>query len=518
MGLLAASPATYGVFLVLTACALFIRYLAADPLRKFNGPPLAALVPWLFTYPAMKAEWHTTNLKWHRRYGSAVRIAPNFLSFDTYEAFCDIYSAKANFRKAPEYMVLSPSRRGNAVSTQDKKVSQFKRKSEGPFFGDKSIRDLEDRYVDKVASFTTLLCPLEGPDGQKSAWTEPRDISKFTSWLTLDVITDLLYGESFDLLHSEENRWVPETFRNVQWRNLICMSYPTLFKWKLDRVLLYRAREEISRLAAWSLDICRAQAKRCADENRPDLFTSMMAAEEKRTGNPDIEGNIKDIWAESMFLLAAGSESTATTMAITYHYLVHQPDLLAKVTAEVRSAFSNVEDIRTGETLDSLRMFQACILETLRISPAAPNTLPRIVPAGGATVDGHFLPGGTTVGTSLYTMHHNEKYFDDPDSFVADRWLRRLEDSAGKDIAYHPSPGYAPFSMGTRNCLGWRLAWAEMTVALARVLFSFDMRLTSEAPCCATRQPGKACEPNAPGYITMCAAGGPYVEFRPRQG
>ncbi len=203
-------------------------------------------------------------------------------------------------------------------------------------------------------------------------------------------------------------------------------------------------------------------------------------------------------------------------MSVTYFYLAHAPELLKRVTAEVRSAFIDAEEIRSGAIFDSLHILQACILETLRIAPAAPNTLPRVVPAEGAHIAGHYIPGGTTVGTSLYAMQHNAMYWDRPDSFVPERWLARLKEETAKEIAATASPGFAPFGMGPRNCLGWRLAWAEMTVALARVLFLFDMRLESDAPCCAKRGGGEECEPDFPGYITM-AAKGPYVEFRRRQ-
>jgi len=66
------------------------------------------------------------------------------------------------------------------------------------------------------------MLPASEAGGESgSAWSKKRDMSDYTTWMTLDVITDLLYGETLDLLRSDKYRWIPNAFRMVQWRNLI---------------------------------------------------------------------------------------------------------------------------------------------------------------------------------------------------------------------------------------------------------------------------------------------------------
>ena len=67
----------------------------------------------------------------------------------------------------------------------------------------------------------------------------------------------------------------------------------------------------------------------------------------------------------------------------------------------------------------------------------------------------------------------SENYFYQPDSFFPERWLPPDEHPA-----HFQSDRLAasnPFSVGHSNCLGKQLAWAEMCICLARVLWAFDL-------------------------------------------
>jgi cytochrome P450 len=63
---------------------------------------------------------------------------------------------------------------------------------------------------------------------------------------------------------------------------------------------------------------------------------------------------------------------------------------------EIRSSFQKFDDIDSMSTAN-LRYLQAVCMEGLRIFPPLPLGLPRIVPPGGDTVDGEFIPAGVCV-------------------------------------------------------------------------------------------------------------------------
>lgn len=168
-------------------------------------------------------------------------------------------------------------------------------------------------------------------------------------------------------------------------------------------------------------------------------------------------------------------------MAATLFYLVRNPESLARAAKEVQSAFSDVEEIRQGPTLTSCTYLRACIDEAMRMSPSVGGLLPREVQAGGMTICDEFIPEGIVVGTPHYTIHHNADYYPQPFRYVPERWLAGEENpltgapTTQEELAAAQS-AFCPFSIGPRGCIGKGLAYGEMTVTLARVLFLFEVR------------------------------------------
>jgi hypothetical protein len=81
--------------------------------------------------------------------------------------------------------------------------------------------------------------------------------------------------------------------------------------------------------------------------------------------------------AESRLLVLAGTNTSAATICGLLFYLAHYPRVLAKVTAEVRSAFASTEEIMMRPNLSRCQYLRACVDETLHIAPSAPGELPR---------------------------------------------------------------------------------------------------------------------------------------------
>ena len=92
-------------------------------------------------------------------------------------------------------------------------------------------------------------------------------------------------------------------------------------------------------------------------------------------------------------MVLAGSETSSTCLSTITYYLFKSPHAAAKLQNEVRGRFTSYGDITAASTA-TLEYMQAVILEGLRIHPPLPFALPRLVPKGGDTVDGHFLPAG----------------------------------------------------------------------------------------------------------------------------
>ena len=254
--------------------------------------------------------------------------------------------------------------------------------------------------------------------------------------------------------------------------------------WHLDQIFIRQLTQDRwnfimnSRVEANKRAQERAQAGR---EAKKDFFYYLLNAKDPETGKGL---SMPELWGEANVLMIAGSDTTSTTLAATLFYLVRTPSALARLTKEVRGAFSQVEEIVSGTELNGLVYLKACIDEALRLAPAVPGAIPREVMEGGAVVDGVFLPAGTDCGTPVYSIHRQEKYYRAAGDFVPERWLEGATCSASgmewkttQEEVDTARRAFCPFSIGPRGCIGKSMAFMEMRLTLARLLFLFDMTL-----------------------------------------
>lgn len=200
-------------------------------------------------------------------------------------------------------------------------------------------------------------------------------------------------------------------------------------------------------------------------------------------------------------------------MSAAIFYLLHNPAALARAISEVRQTFKTADEIQRITQINDCKFLQACINEALRLAPAVPLTSLRIVQEGGLTLGYEHIPEGTIVGTSLYTMQRNPEYFDQPNSFRPERWFVDPATGVTEESVNRAHKAFAPFGIGPRQCVGWRLGWLELNVTLARTLFLYDLRLVPGAACCSRQTLGEDCEYSTKAWSVM-AGEGPVVQFR----
>jgi cytochrome P450 len=227
-----------------------------------------------------------------------------------------------------------------------------------------------------------------------------------------------------------------------------------------------------------------------------------------------------ELWGESNLLIIAGSDTTSTAMAATFFYLANNASSLQKVCREIRETFTDVEEIVTSPKLSGCSFLRACIDETMRMTPPVAGVLPRQVLPGGLDIDGRHIPAGVDVGVPIYTIHHNADYYPRPFDYVPERWLSDASANPLHGSLTAAQSAYNPFSIGPRGCIGKGLAYVELTVTIARVLFLYDLRVAPGTTLGAGREDLEIGRRRTTEYQTQdvfaSKKDGPILQFRAR--
>jgi cytochrome P450 len=170
-----------------------------------------------------------------------------------------------------------------------------------------------------------------------------------------------------------------------------------------------------------------------------------------------------------MTLLMAGHETTANALTWTLHLLSQHPEAQERVREEV----DRLERAPSYAELAGLVLTRAVVTEAMRLFPPAwivgrTTTAPLIV-------DGRDLPTGTVLVVSPLLLHHDPRWFPEPEAFDPDRWLDARR-------AAVPRHAYLPFGTGPRSCLGEQFAWVEAVTLLAVLVRRFRFAALSSAP------------------------------------
>ncbi|KAL8773643.1 MAG: hypothetical protein Q9209_001409 [Squamulea sp. 1 TL-2023] len=207
---------------------------------------------------------------------------------------------------------------------------------------------------------------------------------------------------------------------------------------------------------------------------RKDIFHYLINAKDPETGGPGY--TMEELRAETSLLVVAESDTTSTVVPATFFYMTRNPEMYDKLVKEIRTTFKDASEICAGPKLTSCRYLRAFIDEIMRMNPPVGSDLNRKVLAGGITVEGQFLPEGTNIGVSLYALHHNEATFPDSFKFQPQHWIAGEHTNVAPAHAAASESGFAPFSIGPRSCPGKYLAYLEMSITVAKVLYLYDVQ------------------------------------------
>jgi cytochrome P450 len=196
---------------------------------------------------------------------------------------------------------------------------------------------------------------------------------------------------------------------------------------------------------------------------RTDVLSLLLQARDE-DGNALTPRELRD---ELLTLLVAGHETSATSLAWTFYYVLKD----ARVVSEIRAELDRVvgDGPVRPEAVGELRYLDAVLRETARLRPILTFVARQL--QAPIELAGYRLPAGVTVAPCIQLVQRRADLYPDPEAFRPERFLER------KFSPYE----YFPFGGGDRRCLGMAFAQYEMKVVLATVLSKLDLRLPADS-------------------------------------
>ncbi|KAL5343989.1 cytochrome P450 [Aspergillus crustosus] len=457
-----AIPGLYLSYLILTA----IRNLYFHPLQQIPGPPSWIAIPILQHVSAARGRLDIDLRNLHAQYGPAIRCGPDEVSFITAEAWKDIYGH--GHTQWPK-VLTSGSTRIDIVSSDDRNHVRY-RKALSHAFSARGLQAQEPHikvYVDK------LITRLKGVAESQL----PADMVRWYNLTTFDLIGDLAFGESFGGLdNSRYHHWVSTIFDFVKVIPFLRIKDAYPFITPLLMLLLPSGLLQARQKQAHHVkETVQRRLHNEAAHGRGDFMDSMLRHRGEKDGLTDAE-----LEANATLLIIAGSETTATLLSGVTYWLAKTPAVLAQVTKEVRSAFHTKDEINLQNVSTHLPLMLACLEEAFRLYPPVPSGLQRMVSVP-AVISGYTIPAGTKVSVHQSAAYWSPTNFHNPLSFHPERWLPEAKTDKTSPFYSDNREVLQPFSIGPRSCIGRNLAYAEMRLILAHVLWNFDLGLCEES-------------------------------------
>ncbi|XP_018025501.1 cytochrome P450 9e2 isoform X2 [Hyalella azteca] len=303
------------------------------------------------------------------------------------------------------------------------------------------------------------------------------DVKESFNSFTMDVIACCAFGLETNTLRGENKEFIEKA------ANLSKLTFKAMVKF--FSFLLFPKLVKFLRISLASPSLIYMEkvvrdtmAARTNGVRRGDFLDLLLDAREstkEHEGEVDPngmkKGGLKDstIVAQCILFILAGYDTTANTLCFAAALLARNPQCQARLRAEVAARIEGNEGGKlTYQDVMECKYLDAVLSETLRMYPPA-HLLERKCTKDYSVPDSDVkITQGMFVTVPVYSLHRDERYFPDPDTFLPDRFMPATKN----DI---PSGVYLPFGAGPRMCIAERFARMEARLALADLIMNFDL-------------------------------------------
>ena len=289
------------------------------------------------------------------------------------------------------------------------------------------------------------------------------------------------------LKEAEHRSITPAPYWNLPLANKLV---PRLRKFNADLKLLDNVLNELiekALLTKESQDVEQLENRDYSKMDNPSLLRFLVDMRGEDTTSTQVRDDL-------MTMLIAGHETTAAVLTWTIFELSQNKELSAKVRKEIDEVLGDRNP--TFDDIPRLQMVRLCLAESLRMYPEPPLLIRRaleddVLPKGSAGFETKVMRG-TDIFLAIYNLHRSSDYYENPDTFDPERFLRPFSNPNRPEWAgynpvlstlypneVHSDFAYLPFGAGSRKCVGDQFALMEAAITLAIILkkYEFDLAI-----------------------------------------
>lgn len=168
-------------------------------------------------------------------------------------------------------------------------------------------------------------------------------------------------------------------------------------------------------------------------------------------------------------VFAAGTDTSFATLIWSISELLRHPRVMKKLQEEV-TEIAQGKPLILEKDLEKMEYLKATIKETLRMYPPLPLLIPR-ESRQDVKLMGYDIPRGTQTIVNAWAIGRDPTLWKEPDEFWPERFLNSPTDYKGVHFEL------IPFGAGRRGCPGIQFGVAIIELALANIVYKFDLAL-----------------------------------------
>ncbi|WP_122503257.1 cytochrome P450 [Mycobacterium kansasii] len=367
-----------------------------------------------------------------------------------------LHEARLKYVKSDEYEPIRAAAGINLLTDEGDSWAAH-RGVLNPTFARRHLNDLVDLMIDPIEDVTArVVCAI------------PFDTHETMVQATLRVVANALFSQDFGPLVHSMNDLATRGLRRAEklerlglWGLMPRPVYDALIWCTFSGVHLPPPLREMQDITlALDAAVNAVIDQRLAHPtDSEDLLNVLLRADDGTWPRQ----RVRD---EALTFMLAGHETTANAMSWFWYLMALHPDARDRMLAEVDDVLGTSRP--TAEHLGKLPWTTACLQESQRYFSSVWVLARKAV--ADDVIGGHHIRRGTTVVIPIHHIHHDPRWWPDPEKFDPQRFF-------GSGARDRPRSAYLPFGGGRRICIGQSFALMEMVLiaAIMSQRFVFDL-------------------------------------------